>query len=436
MSSNNRIREKLSIASATLLQAGAVTAAEAPDNAWDISTAVLYYQENDGRVSAIEPVISGSREFEDGEKINLKLVLDSLTGATPTGAHASGITQTFTNPSGNKSFTVAPGETPLDDTFLDTRVAVSGSWETPVFDNYSRMILGGNISKEFDYMSLGVSANFLRDFNNRNTTFSTAVGFNADSIEPSGGIPTPFANMRVAGSGTNRDGTDDDKTIADIMFGVTQVINRRTIMQFNLGFSESSGYMNDPYKIITVIDAGGLPTTATPTADDLPYVYENRPDSRSRQTFFWKTVHHLTEDVINVSYRYHTDDWGIDSHTIDFHYRYELGDGSYLQPHLRYYTQSEADFFVTSLSEAEAAASTTSDYASADYRLGKFETSTYGLKYAMPIGKTSEFSVRAEIINQKQSDVGTPVGDQASHDLTPDLDSFIIQFGYDFYFGG
>jgi len=101
-----------------------------------------------------------------------------------------------------------------------------------------------------------------------------------------------------------------------------------------------------------------------------------------------------------------------------------LGNGSYLQPHLRYYTQAAADFSVTSLSEAEAAAATSTTYASADYRLSEFVTNTIGLKYAMPVGKSSEFSVRAEMISQVQND-----------SLYPDLDSFIVQFGYDFYFG-
>jgi len=422
MRSTKKIRDKLTIASATLLQATSVTAAEAPEGAWNVNTAVLFYSENDGRVSAIEPVISATKETADGDIINYKAVFDSLTGATPTGALIANVEQTFTNPSGNGEYKIPAGELPLDDTFLDTRVALSGSWNTAIIDDYSRLILGGNLSKEFDYTSLGFSANFLRDFNNRNTTFSTAIGLSSDKIEPSGGIPTAFANMKTAKTGTNRDAADDSKTITDVMFGVTQVINRRTLMQFNLGFSESSGYMNDPYKIISVLDTNGDLTTAL-GVDDLPYVYENRPDSRSRQTFFWKTVHHLTEDVINVSYRYHTDDWGIDSHTIDFHYRYELGNGSYLQPHLRYYSQSAADFSVTSLTEAEAAAATSITYASADYRLSEFVTNTFGVKYAMPVGKTSEFSVRAEVISQVQNDA-----------LYPDLDSFIIQFGYDFYF--
>lgn len=424
------IRGKLTLATCTLLQVTGQTAA-AEENEWQIDTALMVYSESDSRVTAIEPIISGEKELNDEESISIKLVLDSLTGATPNGAHASSDVQTFTNPSGNKAYSVNPGENPLDDTFLDSRVALSGDYTMPIYDERSRVIWGANISKEYDYQSLGASATFLRDYNNRNTTLTAALGFNADTISPSGNIPISFANMRVAGSGTNRNGDSDDKTIADIMFGVTQVINRKTLMQFNLGLSNSSGYMNDPYKVITVIDPDGTPTTSFPDANDLPYVYENRPDSRSRTTFFWKTAYHLTEDVINVAYRYHTDDWGIDSHTIDFHYRYELDGGAYLQPHVRYYSQSAADFYTTSIN-AGAVPTSINEYASADYRLGELTTTTLGLKYAMPMGRNSELSMRAEMIKQTQNDVGTLVGDQLSNDLTPDLDSMVLQVGYSF----
>ncbi len=420
------IRDQLALASTALLQTGVAAAADD----WQIDSAVLFYQEADSRVSAIEPVINGKKEIGEGETVNLKLVLDALTGATPNGAHASSVEQTFTTPSGKSSYTTAPGDTPIDDTFRDSRVAISGSWEKPVIDDYTRMILSGNISNEYDYRSLGVAASLLRDYNNRNTTVSASIGFNADSIEPEGGLPIAFSNMRVANSGTNRDGSSDSKTISDVLFGVTQVIDRKTLMQFNLGFSSTSGYMNDPFKVLTVVDpVTGLPITPA-DSNDLPYLYENRPDSRSRTTFYWKMVRHLTEDVIHLSYRYHTDDWGVDSHTLDFKYRYEMDNGHYFEPHLRYYTQAAADFFTTSLVDGEPLP----EYASADYRLGDFTTQTLGFKYAIPMGENSEFSVRIESINQAQNDVGTPIGDQQNHQLTPDLDSFILQFGYNFRF--
>ncbi|MDH5472415.1 MAG: DUF3570 domain-containing protein [Gammaproteobacteria bacterium] len=424
------IREKLALATCALLQTAGSTA-QAGDE-WEIDSALMIYSENDSRVTAIEPIVSARKEMGEDKFFGVKLVLDALTGATPNGAHASGTAQTFTRPSGNGSYTVAAGENPLDDTFHDTRVALSADWEQPILDDMSRIIVGGNLSKEFDYRSLGVSATFLRDFNNRNTTFSAALGVNADTISPVGDVPTPFANMMVAGSGTNRDKASESKTITDLMFGVTQVIDRKTLMQFNLGLSSSSGYMNDPYKVLTVVDATG--TRLAPVGNDLPYVYENRPDSRSRQTFYWKTVHHLNEDVINLAYRYHTDDWDINSHTIDLNYRYELNGGAYLQPHIRYYTQSAAEFFTHNILDTQVGVA---QYASADYRLGELTTTTIGLKYALPFKGNQELSMRAESIVQSYSKVdsavGTLAGDAGSQDIVPDLGAFVIQVGYSFY---
>ncbi len=420
------IHNKLSLATCGLLQAIAPTAHAESD--WKINSALMIYSESDGRVSAIEPVINAATELTEDETLNIKLVLDSLTGATPNGANPSPASQTFTSPSGAAVYTTNANADPLDDTFLDTRVALSADWEQSVFDTQTRMILGGNLSKEFDYMSLGASLTLLRDFNQRNTTASIALGVNADTITPVGGTPIPLANMRI-NDNASKNGSSDNKTISDIMFGLTQVINRQTLMQFNIGFSNTSGYQNDPYKIITLVDdVTGLPIANTAT--DRPYVYESRPDSRSRQTFFWQTVHHLTADVIHFSYRYYSDDWDVNSHTLGLHYRYELSGGSYLEPHLRYYTQTAAEFFTHGLTVAALA---TTPFASADYRLGEFNSTTLGLKYATPLGKNSEFSVRGEIINQVNNDIAVPTGyESTGYDISPNLSSIVLQVGYSF----
>ena len=115
------IKGKLGLATCSLLQITA-PAAQASDSEWDVDTAFLYYSESDSRVSAFEPAIYAGRELgDDGERIDLRLVIDVLTGASPNGAHASSVVQTFTTPSGNATYTAKPGENPLDDTFQDTR---------------------------------------------------------------------------------------------------------------------------------------------------------------------------------------------------------------------------------------------------------------------------------------------------------------------------
>ncbi|MFN2111115.1 MAG: DUF3570 domain-containing protein, partial [Anaerolineae bacterium] len=209
----------------------------------------------------------------------------------------------------------------------------------------------------------------------------------------------------------------------DGIIGVTQVVNRRTLMQLNYSLGVSSGYLTDPYKIISMIDG----TTGT-TVD---YRTELRPDSRLRQSFYWKTVYHLSEDVIHFSYRYYWDDWGIRSNTFDLHYHFDLGSDFYLEPQFRYYTQSAADFYHHSLVDGAALPS----YASADYRLAEMTSKSYGLKLAMAVGKDGELSARVTYMKQTgNSHPADAIGVQRNLDLYPGLDAVYGQLGYTFTF--
>jgi len=431
-----KIKTQMSLAACALLQVSSPTV-QAAESTWDVDTAVLLYSESDGRVTAFEPAIYAGRELEDGDRIDLRMVVDALTGASPNGAHASSQAQTFTTPSGNGSYTTAAGENPLDDTFHDTRVALGADW-TQELDRLSRLTLGANFSQEYDYTSLGISASYARDFNNKNTTLTAGMGFNNDLIRPEGDIAAIFQPMRVAGSGNNREGADETKTITDFLIGVTQVIDRKTLLQMNYTFGTTDGYQNDPFKVVTVVDpVTGLPADAsvsaffnTASTNNLPYVYESRPDSRQKNSLYLKLVRHLEQDVINLSYRYYWDDWGINSHTVDFKYRYEM-ENSYLQPHFRYYTQTAADFHTHNLklgSEVDATSGQVLiDYASNDYRLAESQTMTLGLKYGMPMGDNSELSMRAEVITQTITDNNVPAGEE-----TPDLSAVVLQVNYSF----
>src|SRR5690606_8722353 len=140
----------------------------------------------------------------------------------------------------------------------------------------------------------------------------------------------------------------------------TQVMNRRWIMQLNYNLSAASGYMTDSYKVFTLIDPL---TGVTLSAADLGgpaigvgagQVYELRPDSRTKHALYWENRYSReNDDVIAVGYRFMTDDWGISSHTLDLKYRWQLENGWFVQPHVRYYSQSEADFWYESLSQAD-----------------------------------------------------------------------------------
>jgi hypothetical protein len=65
-----------------------------------VDTAVLYYKENNGRVQAAEPIVNLKKDYGDERVLNLKVTLDSLTGASPNGATSSSHSTNFYRPFG------------------------------------------------------------------------------------------------------------------------------------------------------------------------------------------------------------------------------------------------------------------------------------------------------------------------------------------------
>ena len=422
------MRTLLKSASACLLGAATCAQAQSTDDAWQTDVAVLAYTETD-RVSAFEPAIALKKTFDDESVLGFKLVFDALTGASANGAVASDTSQTFTRPSGNGSYDADAGETPLDDTFRDTRVSLSASYEQPLAERLEKVIWGGNVSREYDFISLGGSATFMRDINRRNTTFSAGFSFELDSIKPVGGTPIALTQMQAAGPSTR--GGNENRSMLEMLLGVTQIIDRNTLMQFNYGLAVSDGYHNDPYKIVSVVDD----TTGVVVAGESlagKYLYESRPNTRTKHSVFGKVKRYVAGDVADISYRYMWDDWGVASSTVDMHYRFNISPSWYLEPHVRVYIQQAADFYNTSITTTQAAdIVTANDHLSADYRLGDMDATTLGLKlgWLTPGGNAS--SVRLELYQQTGS-ASQVIGSQSGQDLVPDVDAVIVQFNYRF----
>ncbi len=420
MQLKRKLTGALSLASCSLLGLPSAQA-ETP---WDVETAIMYYGGEDDRVSAIEPILSMKKEIHDDEFLNLKFTLDSLTGASATGAVPSTQVQTFSTPSGNSTYDVAPNETPLDPTFLDTRVQFTLGWDKPI-DRNLRRNLGFNVSKEYDFTSISGNASWTWDTNLKNTSYTLGGNIELDSIEPVGGAPLPLSSQ-VPGSPILRDGDSKTKNVIDLLAGVTQIIDRSSLVQFNLSLSLADGYLTDPYKLVSVVDS----TTGPNPGEPIDQRYENRPDTRQKIGFFTGYKKQFSNrDIFNISYRFMVDDWGVDSNTIDASYRWRMDNGYYIQPGLRLYDQTAADFYRYFLLDGEPIP----DTVTADYRLGELTAQTIGIKFGYSGSKNSTWSVRLERYMQSgESHPDVAVGQLVNQDLYPDVDATIIQFSYSF----
>ncbi|HET6630504.1 MAG TPA: DUF3570 domain-containing protein [Woeseiaceae bacterium] len=426
------IAQGLAAATCSLLgTAAAMPVAAEEEPQWEFDTALLYYGESDDRVRDLSLNVLARRLFMDDKVLSLGLVYDSLTGASPSGAIPQNEVQTFTRPSGEAVYSVAPGELPLDDTFLDTRYALTVGWQQPIGRLYTGSA-GISFSTEYDYTHTGVNFGIARDFNKRNTTVSLGAAIARDELDPEGGAPLPLAAMGDLGDLSSRRAGTEEKDVLDLLFGVTQVINEKFLVQINYSLSDSSGYLNDPYKILSVVDpATGNGISRTPVTGTGPlheYRFESRPDQRVKHSLYMQGKYYMDGKVLDMSWRYMTDDWGIDSHTLDAKFRWPLGERSWLEPHLRFYTQTEADFYRASLPAGELPA-----FASADYRLAAFDAITAGIKYGWYTSSGNELAVRLEYYRQDgEIPPDELFGDHTSEALYPGLDAVILNFSYGF----
>ena len=410
-----KIAGLLSAATCSLLSGGM----QAVEDEWDIDSAILYYAEDGDRIQAIEPVVAAKKDLGDDEILSLKLVVDSLTGSSATGAVPSTQPQTFIRPSGRGEYTVDANETPLDPSFKDTRVAFSMNWDKPL-DRDNRRNLGFNVSREYDFTSLALNGLWSRDSNQKNTTWSLGANVEYDVIDPVGSAPEPLTDMNAQdkASGT------EDRVIVDLLFGVTQVIDRSSLFQVNLSLSQADGYLTDPYKLVSVVDNS--------SGEPIRQLFEGRPDSRLRQAIYAKyRKMFASKDIFTASYRFMTDDWGVDSNTFDLAYRFRISGQYYIQPHLRYYQQSEADFYRYFFVDGDSLPSE----ASADYRLGELDATTVGFKFGQDIDGTHAWSLRIEqYVQSGESSPSEAFGQLERQDLFPDVEATIVQFSYSFKF--
>lgn len=392
------IKNKLSIATCTLLGGASQQgqAAEAVDNAWDLDSSLLYYSEADSRVSVSKAMAFLTGDISSDDSVNVNLVLDTMSGATPTGAvrsQTSGVTS-FTGASGASS-TIAGGASVDRVNFSDTRLAIALKWNHSL-NRLDTIGYGASISVEKDYQSYGASINYSTDSEDRLTTYTVGFASSFDQIyRKTDGTPEPLSNVE-----DNNIFSDGERYSYDILLGMSKVINRKTVGQLNYTISYSDGYHTDPYKVISQVRLVEDTETGQYTWAELERYYEGRPDSRLRQSIFSSVAHQYGEsgETVHFAYRYYNDDWDIASHTFELSHRKPTGESSYIEPHFRYYSQSAAEFFMHSIIDDGINPVEIPEYASADYRLDEGIGLTLGLEYGQRLGG-GQLRFRTEFIN-------------------------------------
>jgi hypothetical protein len=306
------------------------------------------YQEDDDRIRVESHYLRGQIELNDATSFRFQWLNDAISGASPTGA--------------------LPGNVqPYLSDVEDVRTGILGAISRQFGDH--RVELEVSRSSEHDYLSRGVALSDTLELNQKNTTLSYGVNVLDDTVK----VP-------VLG--------DRTKNSYDLFTGVNQIIDKDTVISANLTVGYSSGYLNDPYKVVqrsetfSIFDGEGY--------IDVPVVNiyrENRPDNRLRQVLQLEGKHYFgtADGVLDATVRISHDDYGVFSQTLQVEWRQSVGKQLQVIPFFRYYNQNAADFFVNSLDGLPIGVplddpNGSGPNYSADYRLSSLNAISGGLR--------------------------------------------------------
>lgn len=208
--------------------------------------------------------------------------------------------------------------------------------------------VGYYVSDEADYFAQMLWTNYNRDFLGENLNLSAGLNYAWDRIEP-------VKDADTAGTPGNRD-------TLYMSFVATQVLTRTTVLRAGIEHSLVDGLQHNPYR--NVYAAGG-------------HVAELHPYNRVRDDVFVRLSQYFgNRSSLKVDYRFYTDDWGIDSHTIGGKLNQYVTDTFIVRYRYRYYNQSAAYFYRPEYDQVTGV----DGYLTGDYRMTGFDAHLFGGK--------------------------------------------------------
>lgn len=269
-------------------------------------------------------------ELEDQSTVNMLVIHDVVTGASPTG-----VRDALTNTGAS---TIGRGQGFAN--FSDERWAYSLG-VSPLITRTAKVSTTLLYSKENDYLSKGISLGFSLELNKKNTTIAPTATFLDDVVTPSNGKP------------------EREKKVNDYTLSLSQVVNRWNLVTMGINKGYSRGYLTDPYKKVQI---------GTVVVDEI------RPELRIKNAvaLSWRTKP-LKFHAFDLKYRYYWDDWGLRSQTTRLATFHELGESWLFELFWRHYRQSAVDWW-----DDLYPAGYSGQYRSSDTRLAWFDAVTAG----------------------------------------------------------
>jgi hypothetical protein len=384
----------------------------------DVGYRKSYYREDDSRIKVSTDVWQFDVGLRDDIRFNGEVVVDAISGATPTGAppqtrwpyatynyffqtaYQTAYTQNYTQFINNNQTYVDAGletyqQLTNDAAVFARQTATNSAAQTagaqyhqltnnpsyrnpkvpltemhdhrnafslqlPVTFGRHQITPSFAYSSESDYLSYGGALNYSLALNDKNTTLSAGWAHNGDSVR------------------------DDNfqwqhKMTDDFLLGVVQLFGPKAYLTVNASLEFEHGYLADPYRSVM------FSSVVQTTPGDAFLSPEVRPRHRNIQILYGAWTQFVTplNGSYEFSYRFFHDSYGIFASTAELDWHQKIGKHLVISPMFRYYVQNAADFYYTLVPDSP----TPPSFYSSDYRLSEMESFGVGLTVSWRVYK-------------------------------------------------
>jgi hypothetical protein len=349
-----------------------------------VAVEFLQYNENDNRVAVSAPALSASYDIGTDFTIKADIVHDSVSGATPAWQPDSASGASGRDNSGDYVYE--------NQAFDETRNAGSLMLTTR-FDNRDELYTGFDYSRESDFDSKAVSAEYMHyTDSSHNQSINVGVSYAFNEILSNSSSEESEDENKLYKDDDDEYDTDsgasqkEDSTSLNIQAGISQILNDHSALKVEAFTILDDGYLTNPHANV-VRDYNTI---------NQRLVTENRPDTRTAYGVSLKYITMFGDDLsLKTNYRFYTDDWDVNSHTLDTDIYYTLNKKIILGAGLRYYTQTEANFY-----NENKDFFTNEVYASSDERLSAFNAITYKASIDFKQNDKVSYNLGGELYSQ------------------------------------
>lgn len=181
--------------------------------------------------------------------------------------------------------------------------------------------LGYTQSEEDDYSAATFHLNISQDFFGDLTTLAMGYSYGDDTVRRNGD-----------------DTFEDEAQHQSFRLELSQILTTRLIMNLGVQSVTDEGYLNNPYRSVRFRD--------TSSANGYSYQAENYPRTRNSDAVAVRAMYYLPyRAALKGEYRYYTDSWGIQAHNGEISYTHPIGEHWEFDANVRYYNQTDANFY-------------------------------------------------------------------------------------------